>query len=251
GLPAGRQGPDQVERLAYHALRGEVWDKVLAYCRQAGEKALARSAHREAVGYFEQALSALTHLPEQHDMREQAIELRLALRSALRPLGYMGRILTALREAETLAEALDDTRWLAQISVFLTHYFYVMGAHDQAITAAQRGLTLATARGEVGLPALANFYLGNTYYAQGDYRQAITCLRQTVASFDGARRHERFGQVTLPAVQARAWLAACHAELGMFAEGSTLGTEGLQIAEAVAHPRSRMWACWGIGLLSL
>ena len=50
---------EQVERLAHHALRGEVWDKALAYCRQAGEKALARSAHREAVGYFEQALSAL------------------------------------------------------------------------------------------------------------------------------------------------------------------------------------------------
>ena len=29
---------EQVERLAYHALRGEVWDKALAYCRQAGEK---------------------------------------------------------------------------------------------------------------------------------------------------------------------------------------------------------------------
>ena len=50
---------EQVERLAYHALRGEVWDKALVYSRQAGEKALARSAHREAVGYFEQALSAL------------------------------------------------------------------------------------------------------------------------------------------------------------------------------------------------
>src|SRR6266496_4250111 len=48
--------PEQVERLAYHALRGEVWDKALAYCRQAGEKALARSAHREAVASFEQAL---------------------------------------------------------------------------------------------------------------------------------------------------------------------------------------------------
>ncbi len=42
--------PEQVERLAHHALRGEVWDKALTYCRQAGEKALARSAHREAVG---------------------------------------------------------------------------------------------------------------------------------------------------------------------------------------------------------
>jgi predicted ATPase len=80
---AGERVAEQVERLAHHALRGEVWDKALAYCRQAGEKTMARSAHREAVGYFEQALSALPHLPEHRDMREQAIDLRLALRSAL------------------------------------------------------------------------------------------------------------------------------------------------------------------------
>ena len=61
---AGDRVAEQVERLAHHALRGEVWDKALAYCRQAGEKAMARSAYREAVGYFEQALSALPHLPE-------------------------------------------------------------------------------------------------------------------------------------------------------------------------------------------
>src|SRR5712691_7315738 len=153
---AGDRLAEQVERLAYHALRGEVWDKALTYCRQAGEKALARSAHREAVAYFEQALSALPHLPETRDMREQAVALRLALRSALRPLGYLGRILTALREAETLAEALDDPHRLGQISVFLTNYFYVMGVHDQAIAAAQRALTLATASGEIVLSALAN-----------------------------------------------------------------------------------------------
>ena len=64
---AGDRVAEQVERLAHHALRGEVWDKALAYCRQAGEKTMARSAHREAVGYFEQALSALPHLPETRD----------------------------------------------------------------------------------------------------------------------------------------------------------------------------------------
>src|SRR5262245_31136525 len=48
---AGDRLTDQVERLAHHALRGEVWDKALAYCRQAGEKAMARSVYREAVGY--------------------------------------------------------------------------------------------------------------------------------------------------------------------------------------------------------
>jgi tetratricopeptide (TPR) repeat protein len=39
--------------------------------------------------------------------------------------------------------------------------------------------------------------------------------------------------------------------LGTFAEGRTLGDEGLQIAEAVAHPSSLMFASWGIGLLCL
>jgi hypothetical protein len=38
---------DQIEWLAYHVLRGEVWEKALPYCRQAGVKAFARSAPRE------------------------------------------------------------------------------------------------------------------------------------------------------------------------------------------------------------
>src|SRR5262249_6993078 len=137
GLPAGRQAPDQVERLAHHALRGEVWDKALAYCRQAGEEALARSAYREAVWYFEQALATLTHLAETRDTREQAIDLRLALRSALWSLGDYGRVVEYLREAEALAEALDDRHRLGQASVFLAVSFYYRGAYDQGLIAAQ------------------------------------------------------------------------------------------------------------------
>jgi tetratricopeptide (TPR) repeat protein len=126
-----------------------------------------------------------------------------------------------------------------------------MGAYDQAIAAAQRVLALATASGDVVLQAMVNQTLGMTYQVQGDYRQAIDCFGQTVASLDGVRRHERFGNALLPAVQSRAFLAWCHAELGTFAEGQACGDEGLRIAEAVAHPGSLMLALWGIGLLSL
>ena len=38
---------EEVERLAHHARRGEVWDKALHYGRQAGEKAKTRSATRK------------------------------------------------------------------------------------------------------------------------------------------------------------------------------------------------------------
>jgi tetratricopeptide (TPR) repeat protein len=248
---AGERMAEQVERLAHHALRGEVWDKALAYCWQAGEKAMARSAYREAVGSFEQALSALAHLPEQPDTRTQAIDLRLALRSALRPLGNSERILACLREAEVLAAALDDPRRLGQVSRFLSNHFYLMGAYDQAIASGQRALALATADGDVVLHALANYYLGQVYLARGDYWRAIDCLGQTGAALEGAWRHERFGQVLLPAVSSRAYLAVCYAELGLFAEGSALGDEGFRIAEAVAHPASLMIASWGVGLLAL
>jgi predicted ATPase len=198
---AGERVAEQVERLAHHALRGEVWDKALAYLRQAGEKAVARSAYREAAGYLEQALSALPHLPEMRDMHEQAIDLRLALRTALTAsVGNAERILAYLREAETLAEALDDQHRLGQVSAFLSNYFYRMGAYDQAIASAQCALALATAAGEVGLLAQANERLGAAYQAQGDYRRAIDCFRQTVTSLEGARGHERFGEGAPPAV---------------------------------------------------
>jgi tetratricopeptide (TPR) repeat protein len=250
---AGDRVAEQVERLAHHALRGEVWDKVVAYCRQAGEKAMDRSAHREAVGYCEQALRALPHLPEQRATREQAIDLRLALRSALVLAGDLGRGLVSLREAESLAETLDDPRRLGRVSRSLANHFHLIGAHDQAIAAAQRTLALATASGDVVLHVMAHHVhqaLGMAYHAQGDSRRAIDCFGQVVAFFNGTRRHERVG-ITMPAVQCHAFLAWCHAELGTFAEGRVLGEEGLRIAEEVNHPASLTLAFWGIGLLFL
>src|SRR5262249_33089411 len=83
---------EQVERLAHHALRGEVWDKAVTYGRQAGAKAIAHSAYHEAVTSLEQALAALAQLPERRDTIEQAIDLRCDLRNVLLPLAEYTRI---------------------------------------------------------------------------------------------------------------------------------------------------------------
>jgi tetratricopeptide (TPR) repeat protein len=204
------------------------------------------------VGYFEQALSALRHLPETRQTREQAIDLRLALRAALLPSGDSERSLAFLQEAESLAMALDDPRRLGQISLFLSVYFRDKGAYNQAIAYAQRALTLTTAGGDVVAHGLAHYYLGVATVMQGDSRRAIDCFRQAIACFDAAPRRERVvGQLVLPAVLSRAWLAVGHAELGMFAEGRARGEEGLRMAEAAGHPASLVRALWGIGSVFL
>ena len=248
---AGERVAEQVERLAHHALQGMVWDKALVYARQAGEKAMARSAYREAVWSFEQALSVLQHLPEQCETCEHAIDLRIILRSALIALGDPRRAMACLREAEALAAALDDPRRLGRVLRFVARQCYYESAHDQAIATAQRALTLVAAGGDAVLYALACQDLGNFYQAQGHYRRAMDCFTQTMVCLDGARRRERFAELIFPAVYTPAWRAWCHAELGTFAEGRALAEEGLRLAEEVAHSPSLLTVSWGLGLLCL
>jgi DNA-binding winged helix-turn-helix (wHTH) protein/tetratricopeptide (TPR) repeat protein len=239
--------------LAHHFEAGADGARAITYLQMVADTAVRRYAYREAATTLQRALTLAHHLPEatERTQREQAVDLRLALRSALYPSGDFARILAYLHEAEALAVALDDPGRLAQVLLFLSDHFRFMSAYDQTLAAAQRAVTLATASGDVVLHALANQHLGQAYQGQGDYRQAIDCLRQTAACFDGERRHERVGRVILPAVTSRADLAWCHAELGAFAEGRALGDDGLRIAETVDHPPSRMIASCGLGLLAL
>ena len=62
---------EHVERLAHHAARGRVLQKAMQLPPRAGAKAAGRSANREAVAYFEEALALLGELP-----REQRVAQR-------------------------------------------------------------------------------------------------------------------------------------------------------------------------------
>ena len=188
---------EQVDLLAHHALRGEVWDKAVAYGRQAGTRAMARSAYREAVTAFEQALVALQQLPESRARHEQAIDIRLDLRSALLPLGEDARMFDHVCAAEPLAEALGDPHRLGLISYHLCYSFSAMGDHERAIAAGQRALALATASGAVDLHIMTQTRLGFVYYAAGDFREALHVSRRVVAALEGQSVPARFGQLAL------------------------------------------------------
>jgi tetratricopeptide (TPR) repeat protein len=239
--------PDHVERLAHHALWGEVWEKAVTYCCQAGTKAFARSAHREAVTCFEQALAALQRLPESRETLEQAIDLRFELRTSLLALGDLGRLLDHLRAAQTLAEALDDARRLGWVLSHLSAYFWQASEHDRAIDAGHQALTLAVQRRDSSLEVTTHVRLGQVYHAIGDYRRAVDVLKRNVASLAGEHNRERFGLPGAASVFSRMWLSWCLAECGAFAEGITQGEAGRQIAEGIMHPYTLTLAYLGIG----
>ena len=242
---------DQVERLAQHALRGEVWQKALAYGRQAGDKAQTRSAYREVVVCYEQALAALEHLPDSR-ATEQAIDLQLGLYSALTALGEApGRMLDHLRRAETLARTLGDHLRLGRVYAGMSANFWVAGEVDRAIDYGQCTLAVAAPLGHVGLQARVHFSLGRVYYDVGDYARAVESLERNVVTLQGDLLYERFGSNNIVAAASRAWLSYCHAEQGAFTEGLAIAEEGLRIAEAVQNPFSLIEACHGVSVVYL
>jgi class 3 adenylate cyclase/tetratricopeptide (TPR) repeat protein len=245
---AGDRLEDQVERLAQHALRGEVWEKALPYGRQAGDKAQTRSAYREAVMYYEQALAALEHLPESRAATEQAIDLRLGLRTTLNALGEApGRKFDHLRRAEALAETLGDHLWLGRVYAEMGTDCRMIGDVDHAIDYGQRALTLAATLGHVGLQARTHQSMGRLYYDAGDYPRAVESFGWNIATLQGELLYERFGTSGSVAASSRAGLSLCHAECGAFTEGLAIAEEGLRIAETVHSPFSLIEACHGIG----
>jgi tetratricopeptide (TPR) repeat protein len=238
---------EQVDRLAHHALRGEVWEKAVIYCRQAGTNALTHSAYREAVTYFEQALDALHRLPAHPDTQAQAIDLRLDLRRALFLLGEIERVFVCLQEAQILAEALGDHHRLGWVFANLINPFMQLCEHDRALASGQRALAIATDLGEVGLAVMAQHHLGIVYRSLGDYPRAVECFRKNVACLHGELLHERFGLTGMASVLSRSFLTCSLAEYGAFAEGREPAEEGVRIAEAVDHPYSRVIAYWAVG----
>jgi len=255
GVSIERLYPDrlaeQVERLAHHAFRGELWERAVGFLRQAGAKAAAWSAYREAVAGFEQALVALRHLPDTSVTLEQGIDLRFDLRRALQPLGEHERTIERLREAETVATVLGDQDRLAWASAYLSQYLWWMGDPAPAEELGQRALTIASALGDFPLQVVANFFLGQGYFNVGDYRRAIDHCRRNVAVLEGERAYERLGLTGLPSVLSRAWLAQSLAERGEFAEAMAHAEGAVSIAEAAGQPYSIAEACNGVGRVHL
>src|SRR5262249_39853378 len=240
---------EQVDLLAHHAVRGEVWDKAVTYGRQAGTRAVSRSAYREAVTAFQQAPMALEPLPEGRERHEQAIDIRLDLRSALLPLGEHIRMFDHISAAEPLAEALGDSHRLCLISYQMCYCFSAMGDHERAIATAQRALALATASGTVDIHIMAQTRLGLVYNGAGDFREALHAARRVVGAPRGQSVPARFGQLALPSVTARLIAALCLADMGTFAEGMVVAEEAVQMAEAVKQPYNIVLALMSVGAL--
>ena len=134
----------------------------MTYCQQAGARADDRSAYREAVASFEQALQALVHLPEVGDTGCWPSRSASFWEGSLRALGENGRNLALLGEAEALARELDDRAWLGLVLARMALVLNTTGDPDGAMAAGQQALGLAAELGDRALQVRAALIVVHT-----------------------------------------------------------------------------------------
>ncbi|HXD95337.1 MAG TPA: adenylate/guanylate cyclase domain-containing protein [Candidatus Acidoferrum sp.] len=241
---------EQAERLAHHALRGELWEKAVAYLRQAGLRATARAAYREAVANLEQALGALRHLPDSRETTELTIDIRIDIRNALLPLGDRVRMADHLHEAEVLARTLGDQRRLGRIATFMVIECLNSGDYDGAVRFGLEALTIGRTLGDRSTEVVATSFLGMTHLARGEFNDAAALLERNVA-LEGDLRYERFGAPAIQSVLSGAHLAEVLSQRGRFDEAIGHAEAAVQIAEAADNAFSLYWGVFALGLAHL
>jgi class 3 adenylate cyclase/tetratricopeptide (TPR) repeat protein len=238
-----------VESLAHHALNAALWKEAVTYLWQAGDKAVELSAYRDAGAFFESALQALTHLPQDQEHIRQGIDIRLKLRPILGAIANYNRLEDCLAEAEILATSIDDRPRLAAINVARSFVHNLRGEIDASIQCGLRARAIAREIGDRAVDVGASLYLGQAYMWRGDFRQSVAVLEDNLAWIDGPLRHQRIGTTAASSVLWMGMLGASHGRLGNFEAAIDTARKACLIADEVKRPADIALAYWWAGFI--
>ena len=227
---------NEPEVVAQHWSAAGHPEHALAHWRIAARRASGRSAYREAVAFFEQALASLDQLSESDDVRRLAIDLRLELRPALGALGEYGQILQRHREAGRHARDLDDRQRLAKIEADLPLVLYQLGQTSEAVAVGERARRLAEQAGDRRALIQATFNFGMAHFFAGQYPRALEIMLEFADELKGPLRHERLGSTGTSACNWLGNIAGTYARLGEFEPAIAYGDEAVRIAHETGRP---------------
>ena len=193
----------------------------------------------------------LAALPESPTVLEQAFDIRLELRPVLAQLGEIRRALERLREAEALAERLNDEQRRGQVSAFLCTAHNNLGELEEALVIGARALDIAGRLGDLRLRIVTTTYLEQAHFFRGDYDRVVELATDNLAALPADWIYESFGNVSPASVYDRCWLVHSLARLGRFTEAALYQTEAIRLAESTQHANTLGMALYAAGVAHL
>ena len=231
---------EHVEELAHHARRAGLRDEAIQYLHRAGERAAARSAHREAIAFFEQALAVLGELGETSDVLGVTIDVLIARANALVVIKGAGapEVETPIQRAHELAARLGDPARIFAALWGLWFVKYQVGRYRESLELAEQLLVVAEAQGDSTLLLQAHHALWATLGSTGEALLAVRHCERGLALYDPVRHASQafaYGGHD-PGACGGNHLARARWSLGYPERAAAAIRDALALSEKLAHP---------------
>jgi class 3 adenylate cyclase/tetratricopeptide (TPR) repeat protein len=234
-------GQENIELLAHHAVRGDVWPRAAMYLFRAGARAQAEARYAAATTFYTASLEALQRLGAGAD-RGLELDVHLELWSTRISTGQVEGLSELGAKVEALARALDDGPRLARVQVRQAQAIAlsaaIPGTLHSAIDRAREAARRADAT-DLRTRSYAQFIAGVACRDLGRIGAAL-------AEFDGGIRlfsaetaaRQDPGLVYPIYVSLCGWRAEARAALGDLDAALASADDALRMAAEIKHPSS-------------
>ena len=243
---------NQPELLAHHFEEAGLAGPACDYRMRAGDRAVSRSAYKEAIAHFSVGLKLAESLPQSADRMRRQLDFLVKLVPALMVARGLGSAEAedACRRAAEIGETLDD-----RAAVYKAKWGLWLNANVRRKTTLARDranelVTLAQRSGDGDQLLEAYHCRWSTALFRGDVAATLDNTRIGVETYDMAR-HRHLGQAFGghdPGVCAHLCRAIALQEFGEPAHAKEYGGTGTALAEALDHPNSVAHAFYNLAI---
>jgi class 3 adenylate cyclase/predicted ATPase len=235
----------QPEILAHHYTEAGLAEQAVPSWHRAGQNAIQRSAHVEAIAHLRQGLELLTMLPETPERTQREVDMYIALGASL--IATKGQAASEVQQTYTrarhLCQHLTEPHQLFSILRGLWVYYSARAEYRMGRELGEQLLTLAQQAQEPAMLVAAHRALGTTLFLLGAVASAHTHFTQGIALYDPQQHvasaslyEEDSGVVCHSFASWALWY------LGYPDQGLAQSHEAVTLAQYVAHPYSLSFA---------
>jgi len=236
------QFPDTVEvqpeLLAYHYTEAGLSAQAVLYWQKAGQRAVERSAHLEAVAHLMKGLEVLATLPDTPKRSRQELGLQIILGPALMASKGIAapEVGRAYARARELCRQVEDAPQVFSVLRGLWNFYLVRAEHQTAQELAEQLLTLAQRHQTPAFLLEAHMTLGISSFWQGAIATARAHLEQASTLYDPQpHRAHAFLYGLDPGMASRCYASWALWALGYPEQAHQRIDEGLSLAQELPH----------------
>jgi len=177
---------DHLGQLAHHYSHSDNFSKAVEYLGRAGQQALQRSAHVDAISSLTAAIDLLQKLPDGHHRIQRELPLQLTLGPAFIAInGYAApEVERAFARARELCKQLGELPELFPALFGLWAVFLLRGELRTAYALAEQVMRLAQGAHDPALLIMAHTALGDTSFSMGKLLPAMEHFELALSLYD-------------------------------------------------------------------